>query len=365
MQRTPLSLLFVSALTFSPLFGAEPPQTEISNGQIRARIYLPDSVNGFYRSTRFDWSGVIGSLEYKGHNFYGPWFYRVDPAVYDLGYDEKGVVSAPFTAMLGPGEEFGTDGAALGFAEAKPGGTFIKIGVGVLRKPLAGEEPVPPPPARGNAAPGKGGSDRYDHSRTYTLVDSGKWTVNKKRDSVEFTQELNDAADGYAYIYRKVVRLVPGKPQMVIEHSLKNTGQKSIQSTVYNHNFFVLDKEGPSQDFTITVPFKMEATRAPTAGLLEIRGNQLTYLKTLTGEDRATATIRGFGDSAKDYDIRVENKKLGAGYHVTGDRPLSNIAVWSIRTVNAVEPYISMSIEPGKDFTWNLNYDYYVLPPAK
>jgi len=81
--------------------------------------------------------------------------------------------------------------------------------------------------------------------------------------------------------------------------------------------------------------------------------------------ESGSSSRNSFGDSAKDYDIRVENKKLGAGYHVTGDRPLSNIAVWSIRTVNAVEPYISMSIEPGKDFTWNLHYDYYVLPPAK
>ena len=50
--------------------------------------------------------------------------------------------------------------------------------------------------------------------------------------------------------------------------------------------------------------------------------------------------------------------------HVTGNRPLSNIAVWSIRTFTAVEPYISLSIEPGKEFTWNLNYEYYTLPRA-
>jgi hypothetical protein len=341
------------------VFAAEPPAATIRNGQIEARIYLPDPVNGFYRSTRFDWSGAIGSLKYRGHDFYGPWFYRSDPGVYDLGYDEKGVVSAPFTAMVGPVEEFGTDGAALGFAEAKPGGTFIKIGVGVLRKPMAGEPSVPPQP------PGRGAPDRYDHSRTYTLVDPGKWRVKKAHDSVEFTQVLDDAADGYAYIYRELIRLVAGKPQMVIEHSLKNTGKKTIQSTVYDHNFLVLDGEGPSQDLTITVPFPIESPRPPTAGLLEVRGNQLVYAKTLASEDRATATIHGFGDSAKDYDIRVENKKLGAGYHVTGDRPLSNIAVWSIRTVNAVEPYIAMSIEPGKEFTWNLNYEYYTLPRAQ
>jgi hypothetical protein len=350
---------FAGALAVVLLLGAEPPAAEIGNGQIKAKIYLPDPVHGFYRSTRFDWSGAFASLTYKDHNFYGPWFYRIDAAVYDLGYDEKGVVSAPFTAMVGPVEEFGTDGAAMGFAEAKPGGTFVKIGVGVLRKPMAGEPPVPPPPA------GRAGPDRYDHSRTYTLMDPGKWTVRKKRDSVEFTQELNDAADGYAYIYRKVIRLLPGQPQMVIEHSLRNTGNKPIQSTVYDHNFFVLDHEGPSQDLTITVPFPIDSPRPPTAGLLEVRGNQLVYVRTLVGEERATATIHGFGESAKDYDIRVENKKLGAGYRVTGDRPLSNIAVWSIRTVNAVEPYISLSIDPGKEFTWNLNYEYYTLPRAQ
>ncbi|HXJ40293.1 MAG TPA: hypothetical protein VNH18_13520 [Bryobacteraceae bacterium] len=375
-----VALLSCAAAAPGPLPAAEPPNAGISNGQITAKDYLPDPNNGFYRSTRFDWSGAIASLEYKGHNFYGPWFYKTDLAVYDLGYDDKGVVSAPFTAMVGPSEEFNTDGTALGFAEAKPGGTFVKIGVGVLRKPLAGEPPIPPPPARGGpparagaapnapvpVGPGRGGSDRYDHSRVYTIVDPGKWTVSKKKDSVEFTHELTDAADGYGYVYRKTLRLVPGKPQLVIEHSLKNTGTNPINTTVYNHNFLVLDNQGPSQDFTVTVPYQIEpGPRPPTAGLLEVRGNQLVYVKTLTAEDRATATLRGFGDTAKDYDIRVENKKLGAGYHVVGDRPLSNVAVWSIRTVNAVEPYVAMSIDPGKNFTWTLTYDYFTTSPAK
>ena len=142
-----LSILVMGLSYAVGAYAGEPPNVEISNGEIKAKIYLPDSKNGFYRSTRFDWSGVIGSLDYKGHVFYGPWFHSIDPAVYDFGYDDQGVVSAPFTAMVGPGEEFNTDGTALGFAEAKPGGTFVKIGVGVLRKPLAGEPPDPPRPA--------------------------------------------------------------------------------------------------------------------------------------------------------------------------------------------------------------------------
>src|SRR5438309_5820121 len=55
------------------------PEAEIDNGVLKVRFYLPDARKGFYRGTRFDWSGVIGSLEYKGHRYYGPWFTKTDP----------------------------------------------------------------------------------------------------------------------------------------------------------------------------------------------------------------------------------------------------------------------------------------------
>jgi hypothetical protein len=350
--------LLLVAVTTGALMAADPLSVEISNGQIKARIYVPDAKNGFYRSTRFDWSGMIANLEYKGHVFYGPWFYKVDHSVYDLDYDANGVVVEDTTAAVGPAEEFNTDNVALGFAAAQPGGTFVKIGVGVLRKPAAGEPPSPPPPS---PPPGRGSQnpDRYDHSRSYVIVDPGKWITKKSRYSVESTQELSDPADGYAYIYRKTIRLLPGTPKLVIEHSLKNTGATPIHSTVYNHNFFTLDKEGPSEGLTITVPYPIQSQRPPTQGVLEAHGNQLVYLKTPVDKDRGTATLSGFGDTVKDYDFRVENKKLGAGYHVTADRPPSSVALWSIRTVMAVEPYIPMSIEPGKEFTWTLTYDYF------
>src|SRR5262245_35862028 len=115
-------------LLMLPMRAADFPAAEISNGELRVKIYLPDAKNGFYRSTRFDWSGVIGSLIYKGHEFYGPWFQRVDPKVHDFSYDGADVVASPFSASNGPTEEFQTNGSALGFDEAKAGETFIKIG---------------------------------------------------------------------------------------------------------------------------------------------------------------------------------------------------------------------------------------------
>ncbi|MGE0406312.1 MAG: hypothetical protein AB7O65_08435 [Candidatus Korobacteraceae bacterium] len=329
------------AFTF-PAFAEDFPVAEITNGEIRAKIYLPDARNGFYRATRFEWSGAIGSLQYKGHEYYGPWWGKIDPEMYNFSAKGPEVISAPFTAMVGPAEEFGTNGAALGWEEAAPGGTFIKIGVGVLRKP--------------------NNSDRYDRSKPYEIVDGGKWTVKKNRDSIEFTHSLSDPPSGYGYFYRKVVRLAKGKPQMAIEHSLRNTGKKQIVSTVYNHNFLTLDKQPPGPDFVLTFPFDVQTGPRPlNPELGEVRGNQIRYRKVLENDDQLSGRITGFSDKASDYDIRVENTKVGAGYRVTADRPLTNVALWSIRTVLCIEPYNSMTIDPAEEFTWNLTYDYYTL----
>jgi hypothetical protein len=350
MMNTRWSMRLIASLAWTGLFiiasggklmGADFPSAEISNGQIQVKLYLPDSRNGYYRGTRFDWSGVIISLKYKGHEYYGPWFNSVDPKVHDYRYEGPEIIASPCSAASGPVEEFQTNRTALGWDEAKVGGTFIKIGVGVLRKD----------------------ESRYDYVKQYEIVDPGKWTVKRRRDSVEFTQELTDPSSGYGYIYRKTVRLIEGKPEMVLEHTLKNTGRRTIRSRVYNHNFLVLDKQPPGPDFTITVPFHIKSPHPPDPEFAEIRGNQVVYLKALQKQDMMQTPIGGFSDSPKDNEIRIENRKVGAGMRITGDHPLVHLNLWSIRTVLAMEPFIQMTIEPGKEFTWKMTYQYYTVAP--
>jgi hypothetical protein len=45
----------------------------LGNGVLSAVVYPPGE-NAFYRGTRFDRSGVIGSLRYGTQEYYGPWF---------------------------------------------------------------------------------------------------------------------------------------------------------------------------------------------------------------------------------------------------------------------------------------------------
>jgi hypothetical protein len=114
------------------------PKASISNGPVQAVLYLPDAKNGYYRASRFDWSGVIPCLAYKGHTYFGVWFSHYDPMIAD--------------AITGPVEEFRSADGALDYDHAKPDGLFVKIGVGVLRK--AGDSP-------------------YQFMHTYPLVDGG------------------------------------------------------------------------------------------------------------------------------------------------------------------------------------------------
>jgi hypothetical protein len=292
------------------------PDATISNSRARGSLYLPDTQSGYYRATRFDWSGVISSLEWNGHSYFGQWFPRYDPKLHD--------------AIMGPVEEF----SGLGYDEAKPGESFVRIGIGAVRKP---DEPA------------------YRQFSTYDIVDPGTWTVHRSADRVDFVHLLRDTA-GYAYEYRKTVRL--NGDTLVLEHRLKNTGRKAIATSVYEHDFFMLDNQPTSPDFFVRFPFEITAV-APLNGMAETRGKDFVYLKELQTGQTVQTQLRGFGAGAKDYDIRLENRKTGAGVRQTGDRPISKINLWSIRTTICPEAYIDLTIAPGQDVSWRLTYTFY------
>lgn len=298
------------------------PSAQISNGIVTARLYLPDAVNGSYRATRFDWSGIICSLRYRDHEYAGQWYAHHDPSIHD--------------AITGPAEEFRTEDGGLGYAEAKPGQAFLRIGVGAVCKPAQ----IP-----------------YELFRTYEIIDPGKWTVNRAPDRIEFVHELH-GPNGYAYVYTKTVRLTRGKPELVLEHRLRNTGVRTIDATPYNHNFFVIDNEVAGPDLRVQFSFPPKAS-ADLKNIAEIRGNEIVYKRELQTGESVAADLTGWGANAKHYDFSIENRASGAGLRVRGDRPLSKLYFWSIRTVACPEPYIRLRVQPGRETRWRIAYQLY------
>ncbi len=321
-------------LTLIPLaasLGADFPEAELAAKGITARIQLPDPEKGYYRGTRFDWSGQIASLKAaNGHEFFGKWFPKYDPKLHD--------------AIMGPVEEFVSKGdTSVGYDEAKPGEKFVRIGVGAVTK--AADRP-------------------YERFRTYDIVDHGKWTVKNGHDKIEFVHELSDT-NGYAYRYTKVIRFggSAAEPKMFIDHVLRNTGRKPLDTMQYNHNFFVIDEQPTGPDASVGFVFDPGAAgnRPLSVDQAAFDGRRLVYKKELAPGESAFTEVQGFSNKASDYDFRVEHKKAGVGVRVQGDKPIEKIVYWSIRSTLCPEAYIDVSTQPGKETRWTYTYTFYQL----
>ncbi|HRI78710.1 MAG TPA: hypothetical protein PLR06_04165 [Cyclobacteriaceae bacterium] len=320
------SIILLSLLLQSAAAPDEYPHAEITNGLIRASLYLPAKEGGFYQGSRFDWAGVMSELHYQGHSYFGKWYTAAhDPAFHDH--------------ISGPAEEF----TPVGYDEAKPGETFLKIGVGILVKPDA---------------------ENYRFARPYKNINAGTWEVKRKDDQVKFIQILNQ--DEYAYQYSKTVKLIRNKAEMVLSHSLKNLGKKKIITSVYNHNFFVMDQQPIGPDFELYFPFTLSSESATFGPLGRLENNKIIYEKELGEKEHLFfASLSGFSKSNLDYDIKIENHKTGASVRITSDQPLAKLAFWSAAKTVCPEPYIKLEVKPGNTVSWNITYQFYVTNPVK
>lgn len=310
------------------------PKAKISNDRMTAEIFLPDAEKGYYRGTRFDWSGSISSLKTENHEYFGQWFPRYDPKLHD--------------SIMGPVEEFLKDDNAVGYGEDTTGGTFLRIGVGIVRKPL-------------NEA-------KYERFKTYEIVDPGQWSVRQGSDWIEFKHEVTGATSNgqsaYGYRYTKTIKLRSDRDEMVIEHSLKNTGSKPIVTSQYNHNFFVIDGKPTGPGNRVLFPFALTPVQFNTGGAAEVRGKEIAFLKELAQGQSVYGEFQGFGKSSSDYDFRLEHGAAGAGVRIKGSRPISKLVFWSIRTTFCPEAYVDISVAPGKETKWSYTYEFYDLTKA-
>ena len=318
---------FAVALAFLALahggIAADHPSAPFANELIEARVYLPDPENGYYRGTRFDWSGAIYSLQFAGHQYFGEWQQSDDPYLHDR--------------ITGPVEEYRTANKGLGYDDGQA--RFLRIGVGVVEKP---------------------DEDDYRWTHSYKVVDPGEWTIRRGANWIEFTHDIAEPTLGYGYRLTKRLTLTPGKPELVIDHTLENSGAKTIETSVYNHNFFVIDNQPTGPDFTVTFPFELTADRE-MKGYAGVSGRQLRYERELPAGESVITLLSGYGDTPEDHAFAIENRKVKAGVRVSTDKPLAKLQFWSPRTTLCPEPYIDLKIAPGQADRWSIRYEFYTL----
>jgi hypothetical protein len=147
------------------------------------------------------------------------------------------------------------------------------------------------------------------------------------------------------------------KSGFTIEHVLKNTGAKNIDTLVYNHNFFVIDHEVVGPDMAIRFAWTPKPDK-PFENGGEISGQEIRYAKELATGETVAADLSGFGA----FDFRIENRKALAGVRVTSDQPLAKLYFWSIRTVACPEPYIHIAVAPKGSIYWRIRFVTYTIP---
>lgn len=294
------------------------PNAVISNSEVQMKVYLPDPEKGLYRATRFDWSGVIGSLKYKGHEYFGYWKDTHDPQFHED-------LTGPVEGFIEPG---------LGYADAKPGEKFIRIGVGILEKE---DEP------------------EYNWTKTYKILDHGEWKIDQGDDWISFTHRISSDF-GYGYIYTKTIRLKNNG--FIIEHKLQNNGIKTIETDQFNHNFFMIDYKKSGPPFTISFPYAI-STNDDLKGLLEISDKHINFIKELNNNS-VFVELSGFTDQVADHQVTVVNPESGAGVTFTVDKPLSRMAFWACETTLCPENFIQIMVKPGEEDCWASDYTLFV-----
>jgi len=297
------------------------PQAEISNKHVTMKLFLPDPENGFYRATRFDWSGIIASLKYKDHEYFEYWKSTHDPMVHE--------------DLSGPVESYGAPG--LGYDDAKTGGKFIRIGIGILERP---------------------DNNPYETFKTYKIIDNGIWDVKKGEDWIEFQHTVSSNI-GYGFIYTKRIELKADEPGFTMTHSLVNTGEKTIETDQYNHNFFIIDGEGSGPAIRISFPYNI-STENDLRDVMEIENKELFFVKSLTKGKSIWMELNGYSDSIKDHHVEVVNKKSGAGVRFSVDKPLYRMVFWACNTTYCPENFIYISVDPGKNEKWVSDYTLFI-----
>ena len=147
----------------------------------------------------------------------------------------------------------------------------------------------------------------------------------------------------------------------MLEHRLKNTGRKPIATSVYNHNFFTLDRQPTGPDIVVRFPFDPRAARALN-GLAEVRGKELVS-QGVQGPNGLHRGRRIRRHHTSDFSVIT----AGAG------QACASPAIVRCRSCCSGPPgsrsvrsfYIDASVEPGKESSWRITYQFYQAASVK
>ncbi|MDP8245928.1 MAG: hypothetical protein P9L94_17735 [Candidatus Hinthialibacter antarcticus] len=311
-------IVIVCSITFTPI-AADYPQTTLSNDAMEMLIYLPDAENGYYRGSRFEWSGLIQQIKYAGHTYFGDWKSTHDPENHD--------------DLAGTASEFGMF-TPLGYDDAKRGETFVKIGIGELQRI---------------------NTSGYQFHTNYEVATAYDWTINSTSNSIEFIQE-SPGFKGWKYHFEKRIQLAEGAaPRFSIYHKIVNTGSNPINTDYYCHNFTIIDDDPIGPAYTLEFPFELQFPQSLN-GYAKAEGKTVQFLKPLKNTS-IYAEFEGYEVAPENTGVTIYNQDRKAGIKINGDYGAYEFHYWSTTLATCPEPFLKIDIEPGESIEWTDEYE--------
>jgi hypothetical protein len=298
---------------------AEPPESGwphvvLENGGLRLEIALPDGDSGYYRSTRFDWSGVICQATWKGVPIFGEFRLPRDPERPD--------------SIAGTAEEFDHSGPST---FAPEGGEFLKIGVGILR--------------HNSGSP-------YASDTRYELADGGEWKVTRGTDWVEFRHRAGPVR-GVAYELRKRIVLGPEAGAFRIERTLVNTGVRELFTEHYGHNFFRIADDPVGRNYQILMPADCPLERlGGTSSPVRVFRGVCRFLRDLDPAEYFQFSVLHQGGGT----FCLSNTKAGLEVEVTSSAPAKRFVVFATDRTLSPELFTEIKLPPGESYSWSTRY---------
>jgi len=289
----------------------------LKNENLEIYIDLP---NEGYRLSRFDWTGKITTVKYKGR--------RVSSV-------ERTDVDDKINYGRGFYNEFGIEDA-VGFDETKVGEWFHKIGVGILKK----------------------NDSEYGFFKNYEIKPAS-FNLNSNTDSIELYC-VSDLVNGYGYILRKTIELLENG--FTIHYRLNNTGKKTIQTDEYNHNFVSIDHDLISENYKLSLPFTLDSSK------FKQYVNEEEKVKIFKNEIGFSGTPKEpffFSDLTASkmvnpsWDLVNSKKKLRI--QEIADFESDKINLWGWKHVVSPEIFFKINIKPNDSVSWTRSYNIHEI----
>jgi hypothetical protein len=274
-----------------------------------------------YTGSRFDYSGNIVQVTLKNRHTFCT--------------SEKPV----FNTIYGFGliNEFDIDGPAS-YDEAKPGGFFLKNGIGRLLR----EDDQP-----------------YKFFHNYH-VDPSTFKIEFDATHHIVYESESHLVNCFQTLYRKKISIEGNI--LKVDYFLKNIGTKTFSTEEYCHNFLSIDHRDLSADYNLEFNFDFSPERfaaiVDPGNVMIIGKNSVRFNKKPDG-DIFIAELAGKTSCRASWKLINTRSKAGVSEEVSFESTKVNL--WGNGHVVSPELFFHTKLNPGDEARWQRRYTFFEL----